>query len=256
MMPQKKPNERPVALVTGASYGIGGASAAALAHSGYDVGVTDLDTASTSATLSRVEEAGGKSFAFTLDVCNQASIETCLDKAYQAFGQVDLLVNNAGKPSPRAPIVDITRDVWDGIIAVNMTGAFFMSQQYAKRQMALGRPGLIISLASTFGIIGLSGASVYGISKAAVSHMTKMMAIEWASEGIRANAVAPGSTATETRIKNQQDPKTGPAMRARVPLNRFAEPDEIAAAISYLASPAASYITGHTLVLDGGLTVA
>ena len=113
-----------------------------------------------------------------------------------------------------------------------------------------------ISLASTFGIIGLAGASAYGISKAGVSHMTKMMAIEWATAGIRANAVAPGSTLTKSRMKNQMDPKIGPAMLARVPLDRFAEADEIAAAISYLASPDARYITGHTLVLDGGLTVA
>jgi NAD(P)-dependent dehydrogenase (short-subunit alcohol dehydrogenase family) len=247
---------RPVALITGASYGIGGASAVALATGGYDLVVTDLDAAGPATTVARVEAAGGRAAALELDVTDQASIERCLDETFSAFGRIDLLVNNAGRPSPRAPIVDVTREVWDAIMAVNLTGAFFMSQGFARRLVAEDRPGLIISLASTFGIIGLAGASVYGISKAAVSHMTRMMAIEWAPNAIRANAVAPGSTATETRIGNQQDPKIGPAMRARVPLGRFAEPEEVAAAIAYLASPAASYITGHTLVLDGGLTVA
>jgi len=247
---------RPVALVTGASYGIGGASAAGLAADGFDVVVTDLDRASPAETVRRVEAAGGRSIALALDVRDQASIERCCDDALAAFGRIDVLVNNAGVPSPRLPILEITREVWERLTSVNLTGAFFMSQAYARRQIAAERPGLIISLASTFGIIGLANASVYGINKAAVSHMTKMMAIEWAANGIRANAVAPGSTATETRIRNQRDPKIGPAMRARVPLNRFAEPDEVAAAIRYLASPAASYITGHTLVLDGGLTVA
>jgi len=255
-MAEANSGSRPVALITGASYGIGGASAEALAAQGYDLVVTDLDAASPAETVRRVEGAGGKALALELDVCDAASIERCLDEAFAVFGGIDVLVNNAGRPSPRTPIVEVSREVWDGIMAVNLTGAFFMSQAFAKRLLADGKPGLIISLASTFGIIGLAGASIYGISKAAVSHMTKMMAIEWAQNGIRANAVAPGSTLTETRMQNQMDPKIGPAMRARVPLDRFAEPEEVAAAIAYLASPSATYITGHTLVIDGGLTVA
>ena len=255
-MAEAKSGSRPVALITGASYGIGGASAEALAAGGYDLVVTDLDAASPAKTVERVEAAGGKALALELDVRDQDSIERCLDEAIAQFGGVDLLVNNAGRPSPRAPIVEVSREVWEGIMAVNMTGAFFMSQAFAKRLLAAKKPGLIISLASTFGIVGLGGASVYGISKAAVSHMTKMMAIEWAANGIRANAVAPGSTVTETRMQNQNDPVIGPAMRARVPLDRFAEPEEVAAAIAYLASPGAAYITGHTRVIDGGLTVA
>lgn len=255
-MGEESTNERPVALVTGASYGIGGATAAGLAADGFDIVVTDLDRDHLTETQGRVEAAGSKSLALSLDVRDQQSIERCFSDALTAFGHVDLVVNNAGVPSPRKLIVDTTREDWNSVIDVNVTGAYFFSQSFARRLIEQKRPGHVINLASTFGIIAQPTVSVYGISKAAVSHMTKMMAIEWAELGIRANAVAPGATTTETRAKYHHDPVLGPKARAKIPIGRFGQPDEVAAAIRYLASPGAAYVNGHTLVLDGGLTVA
>jgi NAD(P)-dependent dehydrogenase (short-subunit alcohol dehydrogenase family) len=249
-------SERPVALITGASYGIGGATAAGLAADGFDIVVTDLDRGPLAETERRVAAAGARSLALDLDVRDQQSIERCFTEALSGFGHVDLIVNNAGVPSPRKLIVETTREDWNSVIDVNLTGAYFFSQAFARRLIEQKRPGHVISLASTFGIIGQSTVSVYGISKAAVSHMTKMMAIEWAELGIRANAVAPGATRTETRARYHDDPEIGPRARARIPMGRFGQPDEVAAAIRYLASPGAAYVNGHTLVIDGGLTVA
>lgn len=247
---------RPVALVTGASYGIGGATAAGLAADGFDLVVTDLDAGQLGETQERVEAAGARCLPLSLDVRDQTSIDRCISEAFSAFDHVDLIVNNAGVPAPRKLIVETTREDWNAIIDVNVTGAYFFSQAYARRLIEQDRPGHVISLASTFGIIAQSNVSVYGISKAAVSHMTKMMAIEWAELGIRANAVAPGATTTETRAKYHNDPVLGPKARAKIPVGRFAQPDEVSAAIRYLASPGAAYVNGHTLVIDGGLTVA
>lgn len=256
MMGEATTGERPVALITGASYGIGGATAVGLAVDGFDIVVTDLEASLLADTREKAEAAGAKCLALGLDVRDDESIERCLADAMSEFGHVDLLVNNAGVPSPRKPIIETTRDDWHAIVDANVAGVYFVSGAFARRLVEQERPGHVITLASTFGIIGQANVSVYGISKAAVGHMTKMMAIEWAELGIRANAVAPGATTTESRAKYHHDPVLGPRARAKIPIGRFAQPDEVAAAIRYLASPGAAYINGHTLVLDGGLTVA
>lgn len=255
-MSESASNERPVALITGASYGIGGASAAGLAADGFDLVVTDLDKDDLGETVIQVEKAGGRALPISLDVRSQESIEQCFSDAIEKFGHVDLLVNNAGVPSPRKLIVETTRADWGSIIDVNITGAFFMGQQLALRLFEQKRPGHVINLSSTFAFIGQANVSVYGISKAAISGMTRMMAIEWAELGIRANAVAPGATTTKSRAKYHVDPVQGPKARKKIPMDRFGKPDEVAAAIRYLASPGAAYVNGHTLVIDGGLIVA
>jgi NAD(P)-dependent dehydrogenase (short-subunit alcohol dehydrogenase family) len=140
------------------------------------------------------------------------------------------------------------------VLAVNLTGTFFMSQQMGRYLIGAGRGGAIISLASTHGVVGFAGASAYGIAKAAVSHMAKMLAIEWAEHGIRVNAIAPGTTETKSRAPRLADPQHRRRMLGRIPAGRFGTAEEMAAAIRYLASPQASYVTGHTLILDGGLT--
>lgn len=206
---------RRAALVTGASYGIGAAIA--------------------------------------LDVRAQASLEAGFADAVRAFGRLDLLVNNAGVPMTR-PALEISREDWETALAVNLTGAFFMSQQMGRHLIAQDRPGLVVSLASTHGTVGFPNIVAYGVAKAGISHMTRILAIEWAPHGIRVNAVAPGTTETETRAPMLADPNRRQTMLNRIPLKRFGTPEEMAGAVRYLASPAASYITGQVLLLDGGLT--
>jgi NAD(P)-dependent dehydrogenase (short-subunit alcohol dehydrogenase family) len=247
-------NERKVALVTGASYGIGQACAVGLAHDGFDVAVTDLRAETLTDTEAKVAAAGGRSLALALDVRSQESVERTMAAAVEALGRVDVLVNNAGVPLKRTAL-EMTRTEWDNVLSVNITGAFFMSQQMGRHLVSTKRPGCIISIASTFGVIGIAERAAYGISKAAVSHMTKMLAIEWAEHGIRVNAVAPGTVETESRAPGLADPERRTLVTSRIPLGRFGTAGEIAAAVCYLASPGAAFVTGHTLVVDGGTTV-
>jgi NAD(P)-dependent dehydrogenase (short-subunit alcohol dehydrogenase family) len=244
---------RRAALVTGASYGIGAATAIGLAEDGFDVAVSDLRRDDLAATVAAVEKAGARALPLALDLRDQASVEAAFAEAAAVFGGLDLLVNNAGVPLAK-PATEITRAEWDEVIAVNLTGAFFMAQQMGRHLIAAGRPGLIVSLASTHGTVGFPGAAAYGVAKAGISHMTRVLAIEWAPHGIRVNAIAPGTTETPSRAPMLADPERRALMLNRIPLKRFGTAAEMAGAIRYLASPQASYITGQILLLDGGLT--
>jgi NAD(P)-dependent dehydrogenase (short-subunit alcohol dehydrogenase family) len=242
-----------MALVTGASYGIGAAAALALAQDGCDVAVTDLARASLADTVAAIEAAGRRGVAVELDLRSQASVEQAMAAAIAALGQVDILVNNAGVPL-RKTALETSRAEWEEVIGVNLTGTFFMSQQMGRHLVATRRPGSIISLASTHGLVGFAGVVAYGVAKAAVAHLTRVLAIEWAEHGIRVNAVAPGTTETPSRAPALADPERRATMLNRIPLRRFGTAEEVGEAVRYLASPAAAYITGQTLVLDGGLT--
>jgi NAD(P)-dependent dehydrogenase (short-subunit alcohol dehydrogenase family) len=251
-MPQHT-SEKRRALVTGASYGIGAAIALGLARDGFDVAVTDLDRKALANTIAGIEAIGGHAAAVSLDLRSQDSVEAGFAEAVAALGPLDLLVNNAGVPMTR-PAVEISRAEWETALAVNLTGTFFMSQQMGRHLIAQARPGLIVSLASTHGTVGFPHVVGYGVAKAGISHMTRILAIEWAPHGIRVNAVAPGTTETESRAPMLADPARRETMLGRIPLRRFGTAEEMAGAVRYLASPIAGYITGQVLLLDGGLT--
>ena len=153
-------------------------------------------------------------------------------------------------------MVDVTDAEWDDVIDTNLKGAFFLSQLFGRACIAGKRPGAIVSMASTHGMTGIAGRSVYGISKAGLIQMTRMLAIEWAGHDIRVNAIAPTTVMTELRQQLLADPDKRAAALARIPSGRFATPEEIAAAVVYLASPGAASVTGVTLPVDGGLTAA
>jgi NAD(P)-dependent dehydrogenase (short-subunit alcohol dehydrogenase family) len=244
---------RRTAFVTGASQGIGAATAEVLAKDGYDVAVSSTDPAKLEPLLARLKKAGARAVPVALDVRSQPGIERAMADVTRAFGNLDVLVNNAGIPMKKAAL-DLTPADWDGVMQVNLAGAFFMSQQMGRHLVAAKRPGCIINIASTHGLVGLQGRSSYGIAKAGVLHMTRVLAYEWAEHNIRVNAVAPGRVDTPSREKSLADPEFHKAMLSRVPLGRFATSDEVANAVRYLASPEAAYVTGQTLVLDGGLT--
>jgi NAD(P)-dependent dehydrogenase (short-subunit alcohol dehydrogenase family) len=251
--PQGPPRRR-VAFVTGASQGLGAAIAVGLARDGYDVAISSKRLERLAEVARQIEAASARAVPVALDLSSHSSIEEAMASVVRACGRIDVLVNNAGV-TLRRPAEEVTPAEWEAVMSVNLTGTFFMSQQMGRHLVASQRPGCIINLASTHGLVGFAQRSAYGISKAAIIHMTKMLAIEWAEHGIRVNAIAPGTVETPSRTAFfAADPKARHAMLERVPLKKFATPAEVAAAVCYLASPQASYITGQTLVLDGGLT--
>ncbi len=241
------------AFVTGASQGIGAAVALALARDGFDVAVSSTRPEKLARVVSEIDAAGARAVRVPLDVRSQESIDKAMAQVVSACGHLDVLVNNAGVPLKK-PALDVTPADWQEVIDVNLKGTFFMTQRMGRHLVKAGRPGCIVSVASTHGLVALAQRSAYGIAKAAVMQMTRMLAIEWAEYGIRVNAVAPGRVDTPARAWSLGEPGYRDAALGRIPLRRFGTAEEVAGAVSYLASPAAAYITGQTLVLDGGLT--
>ncbi len=243
------------ALVTGASTGLGRATALALGRAGFDLAVTDLEADWLRELAADPQLQGRKVVAIALDLRSEASIAQAMEQATAALGAIDVLVNNAGVPLQK-PAAAVTWAEWDAVIDVNLKGSFFLAAAFARHCRDGGRGGTVISVASTHGLTGIAGRSVYGISKGGIIQMTRMLAIEWAPLGIRVNAIAPATVLTPSREKILSDPEARARMLARIPLGRFPTADEIADAVCYLASDAARSITGHTLVIDGGLTAA
>jgi len=245
---------RRTAFVTGASTGIGAAIALRLARDGFDVAVSARRVENLADTMAVLGPTGARVVPVALDVRSLPGIEQAMAGVLGAFGQLDVLVNNAGI-TLRKLAVDVTAAEWEAVIGTNVTGTFFMCQQMGRHLIGSGRPGCIINLGSTHGMLGFAERSTYGISKAAIIHLTRMLAIEWAPHGIRVNAIAPGTVETPSRAAFfAADPGRREQMLERVPLRRFATVEEVAGAVCYLASPEAEYITGQTLLLDGGLT--
>lgn len=253
-MQKQDPARRRTAFVTGASFGIGAAVAIALARDGFDVAVSARRLENLAEVLPKLDSAGGRVLPVALDLRSLESIGCATDQVFEAFGSLDLLVNNAGQ-SLRKPATEVTPEEWNAVMATNVTGTFFVCQKMGRHLIEKRRPGCIINMASTLGIIGLAEVSVYGISKAAIIQMSKMLAVEWAPFGIRVNAVAPGAVETRTRLASLSDPERRKSKLAQVPLHRFGAAEEMAGAVRYLASREAAYITGHTLLVDGGLTI-
>jgi len=244
---------RPAALVTGASTGIGREIALALARADYDVAITARDAGRLTEVAQDITSAGRRVAPIALDLREEASIAAALEAAVARLGQVDLVVNNAARALVK-PVVETSWADWNDVTDTNLRGAFFLSARFARTCIAAGRPGVIVNISSTHAQAAIAGRSVYGIAKAGLEQMTRMMAIEWARFGIRVNAVAPTTVMTPSRQQALSDPARRQQMLSRIPLGRFPDASEVAAAVVYLASPAAASITGHVLLLDGGLT--
>jgi NAD(P)-dependent dehydrogenase (short-subunit alcohol dehydrogenase family) len=247
---------RPCALITGASYGVGAATALAFARAGYDLVVTATDIDNLDATVDQIEPTGARVLAMALDLRAQPRIEEVVARGIEDFGRIDVLVNNAAA-NLRKAAVDVTPDEFNDVMAINVNGTFFLTQEVGRRMIGTGEGGAIVMVSSAHALIGAAERSTYGISKAAVIQMTRMLAAEWASHDIRVNAVAPGRLETESpsRAGTGSNPASMAAMLDRIPLHRFATVDEVASAILYLAGQSAGSITGQVLVLDGGLIV-
>ena len=242
----------PTAFVTGASTGLGYAIACGLAQAGYDLAVTSREIGRLDALLQDPAVQGRKVVPVQLDLRIEADIAQAFAAAVKAFGDIDVLVNNAGRALLKSA-VEVTWAEWDDVVNINLKGAYFISRTYAAHCIARKRPGSIVSIASTHGLTGFAGRTVYGISKGGLIQMSRMLAIEWASYNIRVNTIAPATALTASRQK-MLDPQARERMLARIPTGRFITPEEVAAAVIFLAGPGAASITGQTLALDGGLT--
>jgi NAD(P)-dependent dehydrogenase (short-subunit alcohol dehydrogenase family) len=246
---------RRAALITGASYGVGAATALALSRDGFDVAITATKRENLAATVKTLDLAGGQVVPVVLDLRDHASVASATAEVIAACGHLDVLVNNAGA-NLRKMAADVTPAEWDAVMAVNIRGTFFLTQQIGRHMIAAGRGGSIVSIASTHGLVGTAERSTYGISKAALIGMTRMLAAEWAQHGIRVNALASGrlDTPSPSRAEKGADPAYMAALLERIPLHRQTSVEEVAATVAYLASPAAASMTGQVLVLDGGMT--
>jgi NAD(P)-dependent dehydrogenase (short-subunit alcohol dehydrogenase family) len=244
------------ALVTGAARGIGRSTALALADAGADValGLRAAEPDGHVADLvGEIEGLGRRALPVAMDVRSLEQINAAVATVVDAFGRLDILVNNAGL-GPANPAEHVTEDDFDLTIDVNVKGVFFASQA-AGRQMIRQGSGRIISLSSQAGFVALPTESVYCLSKAAVAHLTKCLAVEWGTYGITVNAVAPTFIRTDGTAADLADPAFEADVRERVAgLHRIGEPMDVAGAVVFLASPAASLITGTTLMVDGGWT--
>jgi NAD(P)-dependent dehydrogenase (short-subunit alcohol dehydrogenase family) len=243
------------ALVTGASRGLGREIALNLARDGFDLALTAREIGRLDDVMSHPDLAGVKAIPIAMEMLSQDSIDQGFDAAVEGLGGLDVLVNNAGRALIK-PAIDITWDDWDVVVDVNLKGAYFLACRLARHCIEHKRPGAIVNIASTHGLTGLAGRTVYGISKGGMIQMARMLAIEWAGQGVRVNAVALSTVMTESRQEMLKDPEVRERMLGRIPSGRFPEAGEIAAAVRYLVSSDAVSVTGHTLVVDGGLTAA
>ncbi len=239
-----------IAVVTGAGRGIGAQAALLLAERGASVLVNDLDPKSAEDAASEITKAGGKAAAFAGDVSQPAIAQELVNAAKTKFGRVDLLVNNAGITRD-ALLAKLSEELWDEVIRVNLKGPFLVGQACAKAMMEQGQGGRIVNLASV-AWMGNIGQTNYSASKAGVVGMTSTWALELARFGITVNAIAPGLV--DSVLTRQIPEPVKEKFLAKIPLKRIGQPADIAELIAFLCSPAASYITGQCIQVDGGLS--
>lgn len=237
-----------VALVTGGAKGIGNALAAALAQAGAAVGLLGRDEPALRAGVAALRDRGHRAELAVLDVSRVASIDAALQALQDALGGVHILVNNAGVEEVQ-PALDVSEELWDRIVDTNLKGAFFCAQAAARR-MAAGAS--IINVCSLTSAIGIPTAAPYGASKSGLAGLTSALAAEWAPRGIRVNGIGPGYFRTALTEAFYADAQWQQAMLQKIPLRRFGQLDELGGAAVFLASDAASYITGQVLYVDGG----
>ncbi len=243
-----------VCLVTGAARGIGRAIAIALAGSGADVALGLRDAAAGGDVAGEIHALGRSALPLQMDVTDLGQVTDAVAAVTRHFGRIDVLVNNAGIGPPETPAEDVGEQDFDDTVALNLKGTFFASQAAGRAMIAQGS-GRIVNLSSQAGFVALPGEAVYCMTKAAISHLTKCLAVEWGEHGITVNAVAPTFIATPGTEPALEDPAFRADVEERIAaLHRIGTPDDVTGAVVFLASPAASLITGQTILVDGGWT--
>ena len=244
---------RKVAMITGAGRGIGQATAFLLAERGFDVAVHDIDAVTASHTAELCREKGVRARAYPADVSDRDAMRTAVSTVEGDFGVIDVLVNNAGTASDRCPLEQVSEELFNRSIGVHLGGTLWTTQAVISG-MKQRRSGSIINLSSIQALVGWTEGATYNAAKGAILALSKGWAKEFAPFSIRVNVVAPGHTETGMTVKN--DPAELRAAKAKtIPLGRYAQPSEIAAAIAFLASDDASFITGQVLSPNGGFTI-
>jgi NAD(P)-dependent dehydrogenase (short-subunit alcohol dehydrogenase family) len=241
-----------VALVTGASHGIGFGVAKALAHAGATVAVAARSVSDLESLTKEIRAEGGKAQAFSLDVRKIDQVHACIEAVRGSLGKLDILVNNAGLGANH-PAVDVTESDWDEMMAVNLKGLFFCCQAAGRIMLQQGS-GRIINLSSQASVVGIRDHAVYCASKGGVNQLTRVLALEWSASGVTVNAVAPTFIYTPGTAERLDNPAYRQGVINRLPIGRVGTITDVAAAVIYLASPAGSLVTGTVLMVDGGWT--
>jgi gluconate 5-dehydrogenase len=241
-----------VAIVTGTSRGLGQYFARALARSGADLVLTSRTLESLKPFQEQVEELGRKAVCVALDVRDKDSIEAMAAAAEDAFGKIDILVNNAGM-NIRKPALDVTWDDWNAILDTNLRGSFFVAQAVAKRMVPRGY-GRIINIGSVTSVNGYAGLGPYGASRGGIRQLTMSLADDWGKHGITVNCLAPGWFQTAQNKIMYENKEWVEYLSDRIPVKRPGRPDDLDSAVVFLAAESSRYVTGQTLLVDGGIS--
>ena len=242
------------AFVTGASRGIGRSIAVALAGAGADVALVARSERGLAETAADIGALGRKAFVIPADVTSQDAVDSAVASAIEQLGCVDVVVNNAGGSNFMAAFLDLRLSGWEKLMRLNLDSAVYVCHAIGGHLVERAE-GSVINVASVAGVTGSPLLSPYGAAKAGLVSLTKSLAVEWGATGVRVNALCPGWTATDLNRQLWEDPVAGPATVATVPMHRWGRADEMAGPAVFLASPASSYMTGQTLVVDGGQTI-